>query len=141
MKKTIKQHSPGIACFAFIEIFVGSMNLSAIILNLMQKKPPLPLEVFIFILATGLISLGLGLGILKYNPNAYHLLLFFSTMIIFSKILIFGKIISLSEALETAIPSNLKNIASIAYHSALIFYFTRKKIKKQFGKHLRSVIF
>lgn len=134
------KHKWGIIIFAFIEILLGSITLVAVILSLIQGKSTKPLEVLIFVLITAVISTVLGFGILRYNLTCYHLLLFLSSIIILSKILIFAKIITLSGALETKIPSSLKNIISISYHSLLIFYFTRKPIKEKFGER-RNVIF
>lgn len=134
------KHKWGIIIFALIEILIGSITLIAVILSLIQGKSNKPLEVLIFVLTTATISMSLGFGILRYSLSCYHLLLFLSTIIIFSKILIFAKIIKLSGALETSIPSSLKNIISILYHSLLMFYFTRKSVREKFGER-RNVIF
>lgn len=131
----------GVIVFSLIEILIGSVTLIAVILNLIQGKSTKPLEVLIFVLATSIVSMILGLGILlRRNLTCYHLLLYFSSIIIFSKILIFAKIISLSGALETTLPLSLKNTISILYHLLLIFYFTRQPIREEFGER-RNVIF
>lgn len=141
MKKNKKEHSLGIILFAFTEILIGAVTLNALLSGIILGNSQKPPEVFVFIFCTSLISVGLGLGILKYSPNAYHLLLFFSAVIILSKVLIFAKIISLNEVLETAVPASLKNITSIIYHSIIILYFKRKKIEEQFGKHHNNIFF
>lgn len=130
----------GVIVFAFIEILIGSITLTAVLLSLAQGKSEKPLEVLIFVLATAVISAGLGLGILKLSLACYQLLLYFSSIIILSKILIFARIITLSGTLETTIPSSLKNALSILYHCLLIFYFTRKRVREQFGER-RSLTF
>ena len=122
----------GIKLFALIEILIGAVTLLAVILSLVQGHSAKPWEVVMFVLVTAAISTGLGLGILKYNRHAYHLLLYFSSIIVLSKILIFAKIITLSGALETMVPVPIKNTVSILYHSVIIFYFTRKPIKEKF---------
>jgi hypothetical protein len=123
----------GVMLFAIIEIFIGLATLTAVILSLAQGKSTKSLQVLVFVLITAIISSGLGWGILRYKLLAYRLLLYFSSIIILSKILIFAKIITLTGALEITIPSSLKNIISVLYHSLLIFYFTRKSIREQFN--------
>jgi hypothetical protein len=130
----------GIAVFGLTEVIIGSLTLFAVMLSLLSGTSTKPPEVLIFVLTTSVISLSLGIGIFRKSLHSYHLLLFFSTVIIMSKILIFGKIIFLSGDLETAVPSPIKNIISIIYHSLLILYFIRPAIRKQFGEK-RSVLF
>jgi hypothetical protein len=105
-------------------------------LSLTEGKSTKPPEVLIFVLITAMISMGLGLGILRYNVGCYRTLIFFSLIVILSKILIFANIITLNGALETTVPSSLKNIISLIYHSLLMFYFTRRSVKQHFIKVL-----
>lgn len=130
----------GIIIFALTEILIGSITMIAVILSLIRGSSTKPPEVLIFVLATAAMSMVLGFGILKGNLTCYHLLLYFTSIIILSKILIFAKIITLSGALETAVPSSLKNIISILYHILLISFFTREPVKRHFGER-RNVIF
>jgi hypothetical protein len=129
-----------ITIFALIEIMIGSIALMTVILSLIKGLSTKPPEVFIFVLVTAFTSAVLGFGILKGNLASYHLLLYFSSTIILSKILVFARIITLNGALETSIPSSIKNAISILYHGLLIFYFTRKSVRTQFGER-RNVIF
>ncbi|MCX5703831.1 MAG: hypothetical protein NT066_05010 [Candidatus Omnitrophica bacterium] len=122
----------GIIIFGLIEIVIGCVTLTAVILSLLLGKSAKPPEVLIFVLTTSVISLSLGIGILRYNLTSYKILLFFSAAIILSKILIFAKIISLTGALETAVPSGLKDIISIIYHGLLLWYFNLAPIKRRF---------
>jgi len=122
----------GVVVFAIIEIILGYITLLAVSVSLIRGWSTKPQEVVIFVLATTVISVCLGLGVLRYSLRSYYLLLYFSSIIILSKLLIFTKIISLNGALETTIPSHLKNAISVLYHSLLIFYFTRSSVKKQF---------
>lgn len=128
------KYKTGMLFFGITEILIGAITLIAVFLNIAQGKSEKPTEVLIFVLIACCISIGLGLGILRYNKNSLHLLLFFSSAIILSKILVFADIISLNGALETAVPVPLKNTISILYHSLLIFYFTRKSIREKFGQ-------
>jgi len=134
------KHNCGIVIFGLIEISTGLITLIAVIISLILGKSIKPLEVLIFVLITSIISLSLGIGILRYNLASYHLSLFFATVIILSKVLIFARIISLSGALETNISPTAKNIISIIYHSLLIWYFVRPSVRKQFGEK-RNVLF
>ncbi|MEK6714676.1 MAG: hypothetical protein AABY43_01350 [Candidatus Omnitrophota bacterium] len=122
----------GIRLFGLIEIFIGAVTLFAVVLSLIQGKSAKPLNVLLFVLFTALTSLGIGIGILRHNLNCYRLLLYFSSIIVLSKILIFAKIISINGALETTIPSPVKHIISIIYHSIIILYFTRNRVKEKF---------
>jgi len=124
----------GVFLFGLIEIAIGLITLISLLASLILAKSTKPPEVFIFVFTTSILSLSLGMGILRYSLRSYHLLLFFASVIILSKILIFLKIINLSGALETQIPAPLKNIASTVYHSILIWFFNRPRVKKQFGE-------
>lgn len=124
----------GIISFGLIEIVIGAATLIAVIISLLSGKSAKPSGVAIFVLTSALISLALGIGVLRRNLAAWRLLLFLSAYIILSKVLIFAKIITLSGALETTIPGPLKNIISIIYHSLLVWYFSRASIRREFGQ-------
>ena len=124
----------GIEVFALIEIIIGAVTLTAVSANLFLGNSAKPPEVTVFVLTTAAISAALGFGILGGNLTSYRLLLFFSKTIVLSKILILAHIISLNGALETTIPSSVKNLISIVYHSLLIFYFTRRPIREVFKR-------
>lgn len=128
----LSRQAYGVVIFGFIEICFGLITLIAVITSIILGKSKKPVEVLSFVLTTSIISLGLGIGILKRNLTSYHLLLFFAAVIILSKVLIFAKIIILTSALETSIPSEVKNTISPIYHSLLIWYFLKPKIKRQF---------
>jgi hypothetical protein len=126
----------GIIVFGVIEICIGMLMFCDTFLYMLAGKPARPPEVIVFILATSLISTGLGIGVLRYHIHSYHLLLFFSSVIILSKILIFGHIISLNDALEAQFPFTLRNLTSIVYHGILIGYFMHPAVKKRFKETL-----
>jgi len=129
----MKQESLGIILFGIIEILIGAITLIALLISLISGRSTKSFEVLVFVFTTSIISLGLGIGLLRYSLTSYHLLLFLAAVIVLSKILIFANIISLNGALETTIPSPIKNIISIVYHGLLILYFKRPKIKKHFA--------
>lgn len=124
--------SKGILFFGLTEIAIGAItliaHLTATAFTLIQK----PLNVLTFVLATAIISIGLGIGILIRNRHARHMLLFFASTIILSKILIFTGIISLAGALESSIPGLVKNTISLLYHAAILVYFNSPAVKKRF---------
>lgn len=130
---------PGVVIIAFIETLIGTITLFAVVLSLIQGESTKPPGVLVFVLSASVLSVILGLGILRLNLACYHLLLYFSSVIILSKILILAGVITLNGALETTIPSTFKNAISITYHALLIFYFTRQPIQAQFGER-RNVI-
>ena len=70
---------------------------------------------------------------LKLNKLAHNLLLYFASVVVLSKILIFANIINLNGALETTIPSFVKNGISICYHSFIMYYLYKPDIKKIFN--------
>lgn len=124
----------GVIIFGLVELIIGCVTLIAVILSLLLGESHKPLEVLVFVLTASAISLSLGVGILRYNLTSLRLLVFFSSVIILSKILIFAKIISLAGALETAVPSGLKNIISIVYHGLLLCYFNLPSIRRRFAE-------
>ena len=122
----------GILIFGFIEMGIGLVTLVAVGASLILGKSIKPLEVIIFVLTTAVISLSLGIGILRHNLHSFHLLLFFAAVIILSKILIFARIISLNGALETSVSPAAKSAVSIIYHTLLIWYFVQPSVRKKF---------
>ena len=134
------KHNYAILIFGFIEIGIGLVTLVAVIASLILGKSIKPLEVLIFVLTTSILSLSLGIGILRHNLVSYRLLLFFAAVIILSKILIFAKLITLAGALETHLYPGAKNTLSIIYHSLLIWYFIHPVVRIQF-KEKRNVLF
>ncbi|MDP1854268.1 MAG: hypothetical protein Q8L26_08735 [Candidatus Omnitrophota bacterium] len=133
MKNTIHlKHNWDIILFGIIEILIGGITLTAVLLSLIESKSTKPLNILLFVLFTASTSLGIGIGIIKRNLVCCRLLLYFSSIIVLSKFLIFAKIISINGALETTIPSPVKNITSIIYHGIILLYFTRRNIKAKF---------
>ncbi len=126
------KHSKGILIFGVIEIAIGAITLIAVLISLVLKISTKPPNILIFVITASLISLGLGVGIIRRNVHAYHMLLFFASVVILSKILIFAKIITLSGSLETIIASPIKDTFSLIYHIHILLYFNFKKVKQEF---------
>ena len=113
-------------------MLIGGVTLVATsatsFLGTSSKSP----NVLIFVLLTSISSSLIGIGLLRSNRLAYQLLLYFSSVIVFSKILIFAGIIQLNGALETNIPNSFKNIISILYHVAVIYFLTHHTVREVF---------
>ena len=122
----------GLLVFAAIEIAIGLITILGVSLSIILKFNTMPLNILSFVYVTSLLSLWLGVGLLNYNRKSYELLIFLAGVVIITKVLIFAQIIELNGALETTIPSNLKNIISVIYHAALLFYLNLGKVKKSF---------
>ena len=120
-----------------IEILIGGITLFVTFFSLVFSIHSKPGNVLLFVMITGIISFSLGCGLLKGRKWAYDLLVYFSSVIILSKILIFTQIINLNHALETTIPSPLKNLISIVYHCVIIFYLKKEEIKSFFESKIQ----
>ena len=124
----------GILFFGLTEIAIGTVTLAATLQNLFTGIAAKPLNVAIFVIASSLISISLGAGVLLRFSYARKFLIFFAGWIILSKILIFARILILCCSLETAVPFHVKNIISIIYHTIVIFYFHHPTIKAEFKR-------
>ena len=124
----------GLLGFALIEIAVGLITILGVSLSIILQFNTKPTNILAFVYITSLLSLWLGTGLLNFNIKSYELLTFLAGVVILSKVLIFAGIIYLDGALETKIPSNFKNIISVVYHAALLFYLNQGSVKKLFIK-------
>ena len=127
-----KKPPKGLVAFAAIEIAIGLITILGVSLSIILKFNTKPLNILSFVYVTSLLSLWLGVGLLNYNRKSYELLIFLAGVVIITKVLIFAQIIELNGALETKIPSNLKNIISVIYHAVLLCYLNLKNVKKLF---------
>lgn len=122
----------GIACIGAIEICLGAVTFIAVSASVLLGESLKPPAVVTFVLVSACLSLWLGAGVIRRALVPYRALLFFCAVIILSKILIFAKVISLHGALETTIPSSLKNAISLLYHAAVIVFLRNSKVRKEF---------
>ena len=123
-----------IPLIGIIEIYIGGVTLVSNLLSVFLAANPKTPNVFWFVTVTGFLSTFIGIGILKLKQPAYQLLLYFASVIILSKILIFMNIIQLNGALETAVPTSIKNLISIFYHGFIVLYLSRRDVKTHFNK-------
>ena len=126
------RHPKTILIIGLTEILIGSTTLIATFIALGLSANQKPQNILLFVIATSITSTLLGIGILQFKKTAYDLLIFFASVVVLSKILLFMDIIHLNGALETSLPSPLKDGISLVYHSLLIFYLNESKIKQLF---------
>ncbi|MDD5005070.1 MAG: hypothetical protein PHS93_01020 [Candidatus Omnitrophica bacterium] len=125
----------GILLLSTVEIAIGLITFTTLSFSIALNFNTKPLNILIFVYVTSTLSFFLGIGLLRFNRQAYELLMFLAWLVILSKILIFSKIIELNGALETIIPSNYKNFVSIIYHCLLLWYLNLRNVKSLFLKH------
>ena len=116
----------------FAQILIGGItligNLATLALNTNPKTP----NVLLFVILTGLISLILGIELLRLNKLAYQALLYFASVIFLSKILMLMGIVNLTGELETSLPSDFKGVVSLLYHGFLIYYLSTHHVRNIF---------
>jgi hypothetical protein len=117
---------------ALIEIFIGFVTLASLIVHSVLSLSTKPFNVFTFVLASSVTSAILGIGLLNHKDWARALLVFFSGYIILTKILIFMGLLDFSGEIFTHIPTGIKNSFSVLYHTLLILYLTRPRVRQLF---------
>lgn len=117
---------------AYIELFIGVVTLSGLAASLFLSLPVKPLNVFLFVLISAVISTAIGVGILTHRRWARTLLVFFSGYIIITKVLIFANLLHFSGEIITFVSSDIKNTISLCYHGFVLIFFTRLDVKTYF---------
>jgi len=125
-------HFRTILIIGVIEICIGGATLLSTFGSLAAGTNTKTFNVLLFVIVASMVSTSIGIGILKFKKVAYDLLLYFSSVVLFSKLLIVMDIIQLNGALETAIPSYIKDSISIIYHGYVIYYLKKAEIKQVF---------
>ena len=121
-----------IKIIAYIEILIGLSTILGLATSPLFFVPTKPLNVFVFVMISAVVSGILGIGILKYKEQARILIVFFSGYVVLTKILVFSNLLQLYCDRVTFIPSYFKNSISIFYHVFIILFFTRQNVKKYF---------
>jgi hypothetical protein len=117
---------------ALIELLIGLVTVSSLVITSTLFLSRKPFNVFLFVLATSVTSIAIGMGLFKRWRWAWLLIVFFSGYIVLTKVLLlFGLLIFTGEII-TFIPMEAKNYISIFYHAFIFFYFTRKSVRSQF---------
>jgi hypothetical protein len=117
---------------AVIELLIGLSTISSLMTSYLLDVSKKPLNVFIFVLATSITSACIGVGLFKRHRLAWLLLVFFSGYIVLTKMLLLTGLMIFTGEIIKFIPMDLKNYISIAYHTFIVFYFTRKSVRTQF---------
>lgn len=108
------------------EIAIGLSTITGIAITPLTNFPTKHLSVMIFVITTSIISVFLGIGIIKNNKTAIKLILIFSIYIILTKILIFYGLMQFNGEIITFLPKNAKNSISLIYHSLIVIVFYRE---------------
>jgi len=122
----------GILLLGILEILIGGLTLCAIFASIVTGINTKTPNVLLFVITTAILSTLIGIGLLQLRPEAYKLLLYFSSVILLSKILILADIVSLNGALTSFIPQFVRDIVSGFYHASIIYYLRRPEIKTIF---------
>ena len=133
MDQALKTYRP-ILIIGVLEILIGGLALLTNLITLSVAANHKSPNVLLFVMVTGIISILIGLGLLKFSKTAYQLLIYFSSVIILSKVLILMGIFQLNGSFETVFPSPLRSCISIVYHSFVIFYLMQKDVREIFLK-------
>ncbi len=115
-----------------IEILIGGGTLLGTVWAVLLGSSTKPNNVLFFVITAALTSFSIGVGILRFKKLAYRALLYFASVVLLSKLLIFLGIIHLNGALETVVPSPVKNGMSVFYHGFVIYSLLQNDIKKIF---------
>ncbi len=117
---------------AIAELMIGLITITGLFISQAFAFPQKPLNVFCFVLATAATSAVIGIGIFKRWRWAWLLLVFFSGYIVITKIMLLTGLLIFTGEIITFIPMDIKNYISIGYHSFIVIYFTRKRIRNDF---------
>ena len=118
----------------YIELLIGLITAASLIVFSSLSISEKPLNVFIFVITSSIVSILLGLGLLDYQEWARQLIIFFSGYVIITKILILFELLYFSGEIITVVPAELKNCLSLLYHSWVILFFNQKQLNKIFKK-------
>ena len=121
-----------IQLIASVEMLIGAVTFTSLIVSLILTMSQKPLNIFVFVCASSLISLSIGVGLFSYKEMARKWLIFFSLYIILTKIMIFLEVLHFSGEIIFFLPESLKNFVSIVYHSLIVVVFTRRTVKNCF---------
>ena len=116
----------------FTELSIGIVTILGLtlssLLHLSTKSP----VVFVFVLISAIISASIGMGLLRCLHWARMSLIFFSGYIVLTKLVLFWGLIKLNGEMATLIPTDLKNLISVLYHTFIILFFNLRIVKERF---------
>ncbi|MGB2630503.1 MAG: hypothetical protein WBD24_02030 [Candidatus Omnitrophota bacterium] len=112
--------------FSFIgwlEVLIGVLTFTVLlVIQIYQPNgiPVKPLNVFVFVMASAVVSFVLGLGLVFHKDWASILLMFFSGFIMLEKLQIFSGLLAFKGEIITVIPVRVKDVISFIYHTAIL---------------------
>lgn len=119
-----------IKTIATIEILIAlTISLSFIITSLITP-PGRPPTVYVFVVVTSLISVVIGIGLLKCKSWARRILIFFAGYVVVTKFLLLSNLVHFTGNTIKFMSINLKDILSFIYHCSILVIFNLKDIKK-----------
>lgn len=118
-----------------IELLIGLLTIISLISYPLIFSVTKPRNVFLFVLISSLISIAIGIGLLKFRESARRLLLFFSAYIVFTKIMILSGLLEFTGEIITFIPKGFKDVISLIYHIAILILLNMKNMKENFIKN------
>ena len=121
-----------VAIIAGVELLIGLMTLTSLVVSFIGDFEQKPLNVFIFVFITSLISIMIGLGLFVYHPIARRVLIYFSIYIVLIKIMIFFHLLEFKGEIITFLPQGIKDTISFMYHGLIIILLNNKSVRKAF---------
>lgn len=116
-----------------VEVLIGlTISLSFIIASLIEP-PGRPKTVYGFVVVTSLISIVIGIGLLKRKKWGRKFLIFFAGYVIITKFLLVSNLVKFTGNTITFISVNAKDILSLIYHIGVLVVFNLKSIKNDLG--------
>ncbi|MBD3378874.1 MAG: hypothetical protein GF408_00205 [Candidatus Omnitrophica bacterium] len=106
-----------------IEMLIGLFTISFLVsgkLGFLRGFPEKPLNIYIFVIVSAVISFALGAGLICMKEWARVLLVFFSGYIIIQKVLLFAGLLALNWETAVFVPAGIKNIISLFYHFVIL---------------------
>ncbi len=115
-----------------IELLIGLTTVLFVTIFSAFSIVEKPLNVFIFVVTSAVISASIGYGILNYRNWARVSVVFFSGYVIALKFLIFLNIMQFTGEIFIILPSYIKDSISVLYHAFLMIFFTHKSVISKF---------
>lgn len=120
-----------IVLIALIEIAIGLSTLSGLALYTQFSLLSKPFNVLVFVVAAATVSTLLGVGLTHLNRHCAILLVFFSGYIILTKLMVAGGLLRFNGEIVTFIPTDAKNLLSLAYHGFVLIFLTRPRVTSE----------
>ncbi|MFH1791069.1 MAG: hypothetical protein ABH885_03680 [Candidatus Omnitrophota bacterium] len=121
-----------ITLIALTEVIIGAMTILSLILYPIVCRATKPLNVYLFVMVTSMVSSAIGLGLFDYRDAARRVLVFFSGYVILTKIMIFSGLLQFTGEIMTFVPVCMKDAVSLIYHIFVIMFLSRDDVVSEF---------